>query len=29
MAYSRGANGAAPASRYLDMVALGYLANTA
>ena len=28
MAYSRGANGAAPASRYLDMVALGYLANT-
>jgi hypothetical protein len=29
MAYSRGAMGAAPASRYLDMVALGYLANTA
>ena len=28
MAYTRGANGAAPASRYLDMVALGYLANT-
>ena len=29
MAYSRGASGAAPASRYLDIVALGYLANTA
>ena len=29
MVYSRGANGGAPASRYLDMVALGYLANTA
>ena len=29
VAYSRGANGAAPASRYLDMVAIGYLANTA
>jgi SAM-dependent methyltransferase len=28
LAYSRGANGGAPASRYLDMVALGYLANT-
>ena len=28
VAYSRGANGAAPASRYLDVVALGYLANT-
>ncbi len=29
MAYSRGANGAAPASRYLDVVAFGFLANTA
>jgi hypothetical protein len=29
MAYSRGANGGAPASRYLDVVALGLLANTA
>jgi SAM-dependent methyltransferase len=28
MAYTRGANGGAPTSRYLDMVALGYLANT-
>jgi SAM-dependent methyltransferase len=29
MAYSRGAGGGPPASRYLDLIALGYLANTA